>query len=164
MAPQYSASLENVQKLKDAGSFTAKVGTFESSADAGNANPISIRGSSMNSPYQDSYAVYLAESIKQELSLAGKLAPDAKLEISGMLMKNDINADIGTGHGNIEARFVIKKDGKVAYDQVKTANTEWESSFVGAIAIPKAQQEYSSLVKKLLVTLYADDAFLKALK
>lgn len=165
VAPPYSASLTNVQLLKDAGAFSAKVGGFSASKDPANANPISIRGSSLDSPYGNSYALYLAEAIKQELSLAGKLSPGAEVEISGVLLKNDIDASgFSKGTGMMEARFVVKKSGQVRYDQVKLVNSEWESSFAGAIAIPKAQQEYPTMVQKLLASLYADAAFIKALQ
>ncbi|SFB13704.1 hypothetical protein SAMN04515620_12022 [Collimonas sp. OK607] len=165
MAPQYSASIDNVQKLKDAGNYTAKVGEFASGQGRGNVNPISLRGSSMSSPYQSSYSKYVAEAIKQELSLADKFAPNADVEVSGTLLKNDLDASgFNTGTGEIEARFIVKKSGQILYDQVKSAHQEWPSSFAGAIAIPRAVQEYSNLVQKLLASLYADNAFLNALK
>src|SRR5262245_1646717 len=88
-APRYSPSLQNVQTLKNAGVSAAKVGTFATVASKSNANPISLRGSSLNSPYDNSYAKYLEEAVKQELSLAGKLAADTDIEISGALQKND---------------------------------------------------------------------------
>lgn len=163
-APQYTASINNVQTLKNGNNFTANVGEFSSSLDKGNANPISIRGSSLASPYQNSYASYLAEAIKQELSLAGKLSPNTDVELSGILMKNDIDAAIGTAHSEIEARFIVKKGGKVKYDQVKFIRHEWESSFMGAVAIPRAVQEYPIMVQKLLAMLYADKAFIDSLK
>lgn len=165
MAPQYSASIDNVQKLKGAGDFTAKVGKFDSSADRANANPISLRGSALSSPYDNSYATYLAESIKQELSLAGKLNPGTDIEISGVLLKNDIDTSgINIATGDIEARFVVKKGDATRYSQVKTVRYEWESSFLGAVAIPRAQQEYPQLVQRLLAALYADQSFLDALR
>ena len=114
MAPQYSASIENVQKLKDAGNYTAQVGNFESSPEKGNSNPISLRGSSLNSPYMNSFANYLGEAIKQELTLAGRLKSGADVDISGVLMKNDIDASgISTATGDVAARFVVKKGGGV---------------------------------------------------
>lgn len=70
MAPHYTAPVPNVEKLKNAGEYTAKVGTFDSDKNPANANPISLRGSSLVSPYNDSYASYLGEAIKQELTLA----------------------------------------------------------------------------------------------
>lgn len=165
MAPQYSVSIENVQKLKEAGNISAKVGKFDSNVDRANANPISLRGSSLMSPYENSYAAYLAEAIKQELSLAGKLKSDVDIEISGGLLKNDIDASgFSTATGDIEAKFIVKKGEKVLYSQIKTIHHEWESSFAGAVAIPRAQQEYTVLVQRLLATLYADQDFMKALK
>lgn len=165
LAPRYNASLENVQKLKDSGMQPAKVGNFTSTPDKGNANPISIRGNSLNSPYEGSYAKYLAQALQQELSLAGKLAPDAQTEISGALQKNDVNVPpTGSASGDLAARFVVTRGGQTRYDQVKSIHDEWDSSFVGAIAIPRAQERYPTLVQKLLAGLFADPAFLEAVK
>lgn len=165
MAPRYTASVENVQKIKDADAQPVKVGAFESTPGKGNANPISIRGSSLASPYDSSYAKYIAEALKQDLELAGKLAPDAQIEISGALQKNDINIPaVGSGTGDLEARFVVKRAGETKYDRVKNIHDEWESSFVGAVAIPRAQARYPVMVQKLLAALYADPAFVEAMK
>ena len=165
MAPNYSASIENVQKLKDAGNFTAKLGAFTSKEDPANPKIISIRASSMVSPYKESYAEYLAEAIKSELTVAGKLSPNADIEISGVLLKNDLNtSSFSVAFGDIQARFVIKRGGQVKYDRVKSAHKEWESSFAGAVAIPRARQEYPHLVQALLAELYTDKDFVQAVK
>jgi hypothetical protein len=165
MAPQYTASLDNVQTLKDIGNYTAKVGGFTSTTSPENANPIKIRGSSLASPYQESYANYLNEAIKQELQLAQKLSPDSTIEISGILLKNDINtSDFSIGFVTIEARFIVKKSGKPMYEQVKSVRHEFPSSFAGAVAIPRAVQEYEFAVRKLLALLYVDPIFSAALK
>ena len=123
-----------------------------------------MRGSSMTSPYEGSYANYLAEAIKAELVMAGKLAPGSDVEISGVLLKNDIDAATSVGTGDIQARFLVKRNGQVRYDQVKTAQNKWESSFAGAVALPRAVQEYPRMVQALLGELYSDKAFLQALK
>jgi hypothetical protein len=165
VAPRYSSSLENVQKLKDSGMQPAKVGNFTSTPDKGNANPISIRGSSLNSPYDGSYAKYLGQALEQELSLAGKLSPDAQMEFSGALQKNDMSVPpVGSASGDLAARFVITRGGQTRYDQVKSIHDEWDSSFVGAIAIPRAQERYPIMVQKLLSELFTDPAFLQAVK
>jgi len=165
MAPQYSASIENVQKLKEGGSISAKVGKFDSNPDRANANPISLRGASLMSPYENSYAVYLVEAIKQELALAGKMNPDVDIEISGVLLKNDMDASgFSTATGDIEAKFIVKKGERILYSKIKTIHHEWESSFAGAVAVPRAQQEYPRLVQLLLAALYSDQDFLLALK
>lgn len=165
VAPRYDASLENVQKLKDAGMQPAKVGNFTSTPGKGNANPISIRGSSLASPYEGSYASYLAQALQQELSLAGKFAPDAQTEISGALQKNDISVPpTGSASGDLAARFVITRGGQTRYDQVKSIHDEWDSSFVGAVAIPRAEQRYPIMVQKLLLELFTDPVFVQAVK
>lgn len=164
VAPKYTASLESVQKIKDSDAGTVNVGSFQSTPAKDNQESISLRGSSLLSPY-GSYASYLAEALRQELSLAGKLAPDAQVQVTGTLQKNDIDIPpVGSGHGDITARFVVARAGVSKYDEVKTAHDEWDSSFVGAVAIPRAQQEYPILVQKLLAVLYADPAFFEALK
>jgi hypothetical protein len=163
-APRYTASLANVQKLKDSDIQPIKVGTFQPAAGLATAKTISLRGNSVASPYDSSYATYLAQALTQELSLAGRLGPDAQIEVSGVLQKNDISIPISSGSGDIAARFVVTRSGTVRYDQVKSIHDEWDSSFVGAIAIPRAQERYPVMVQKLLTELYDDPAFIQALK
>lgn len=165
VAPQYTASLDNIQVLKDSGNYTAKVAEFQSGKDKAYANPISIRGSSLASPYNESYASYMTAALKQELSLAKKLSPDANVEISGTVLKNDIDATgASMGWAEVEARFIVKRSGQLRYDQVKSVKHEFPSSFAGNVAIPKAVQEYPVAVQKLLNKLYTDKAFIEALK
>ncbi|MET3135031.1 hypothetical protein AAKU55_005334 [Oxalobacteraceae bacterium GrIS 1.11] len=164
MAPNYPVSIENVETLKSAGDFHAKVGDFTSINAPGNANPISLRGGSLVSPYQNSYAMYVGEAIKQEMTMAQKLSPTANVELSGVLLKNDVDAAIVTGHANIEIQIIVKKNGKIAYDRVKAVEHQWESSFAGPIAIPRATQQYPIMIQKLLASLYADKDFLNAIK
>lgn len=165
VAPKYSPSIENVQRLRDGDVAAAKLGKFESGGEHSGAKGISLRGSTMTSPYEYTYNAYLAEAIKQDLFLAGKLKEDSELEISGVLLKNDIDASgFSTASGVIDAQFVVRKSTKIKYDAVKSVQYQWDSSFAGAIAIPKAQQEYVNLIHKLLEVLYSDKAFLDALK
>jgi hypothetical protein len=163
-APPYSPQMDDVIKLKNADVAPAKVSAFKDAASKDNANPISLRGSQLHSPYSDTYSAYLAEALKQELTLAGKYSDTSTTEVSGTLQKNDLDTAMKEGKGTIEARFVVTKQGQVAYDQVKSAQTTWPSSFVGAIAIPAATQAYPTLVQKLMATLFSDPAFLGALK
>jgi hypothetical protein len=164
MAPQYTASIDNVQKLKDTGSSNARVGDFQAASDASNATSLQIRASSMKSPYDGSYAKYVQAALTQELTIASKLAPNADVEISGILLKNELDAAMSTGSADITVRFIVKKSGQIRYDAVKSAHHEWPSSFVGAIAIPRAVQEYPGVIQALLAALYSDPAFLQALK
>jgi hypothetical protein len=119
----------------------------------------------MTSPYGGSFSNYLAEAIKQELALAGKLKESADIEVSGVLLKNDIDVSgLSVGIGEIEARFIVKKNGISQYEAVKSVKTRFESSFMGAVAVPKGQQEYPNLVRALVGELLQDSLFVKALK
>lgn len=164
VAPTYNASMDNVTALQKGGDVSAKVTEFTSQKNKGNENPISLRGNTMRSPYNNSYAAYLTEAIKQELMLANKFSEDSKVDISGELLQNTIDPAISQGSARIEARFVVTNAGVVKYDQVKFAVHDWPSSFVGAVAIPRAIEEYQTVVAKLLTSLFSDQAFLNALK
>jgi hypothetical protein len=130
-----------------------------------NANAVGLRAASMVSPVGADYAAYLGDAIRQELELAGKLSPKSNIEVSGVLTRNEINAGgLSTNDGVLEALFTVKKDGAVRYNKAKRADASWESSFVGAIAIPKAQQQYPLLVQSLLGQLIGDAEFQAAVK
>ncbi len=164
-APRYSPALENVQKLSDAGIHSVQVIAFSTIPAHDNANPIQLRGAALNSPYHHSYAEYLSESLRTEFQQAGKLNGRAPLVISGTLVKNWIDVPgLGPGVGELQARFVVSQGSSVRYDQLKFIHEEWNSSFVGKEAIPRAQSHYALMVQRLLASLYADPDFVLALK
>lgn len=169
VAPAYSPSVENAQTLKNYGT-PATVGQFtaEPSVFHGNEsgfNVLRIRANSMRSPIGNTFGDYMGEALKQELLLAKLLATDSNVEISGVFLKNDISAGgFTTGTVNISVRFIVKKKGQVAYDAIKSIDDEFPTGFAAATAIPHAVQHYSVAVQKLLASLYADPAFLSALK
>lgn len=141
------------------------VGTFTVQTNAVGATSISLRGVSMVSPVGENYAAYLGDALRQELLLAGKFDPKSKLAISGVLLRNDVAAGgLSTNSGEMEVRFIVQRDGQQRFDKIKRAELSWESSFAGAIAIPKAQQQYPLIVQKLLKELLADADFETALK
>jgi hypothetical protein len=164
-AVAYQPSIANVTTLKKSGTSAASVGAFSVQSGATGGSTISLRGNSMESPAGGNYAAYLAEALKMELDMAKRLDPKATIEISGVLLKNDVAAGgVSRNSGEIEARFVVKRDGNVRFDKTKRAVDEWDSSFAGAIAIPKAQQQYPVLVQTLLAALYADAEFQAAVR
>jgi hypothetical protein len=161
-APPYAVSIDNVETLKRAGTGPAKVGAF--TAPPG-LDTIHLRANYMTSPIGGSYGAYLADAIRQEFALAKLLDENSAVEISGALLKNDV--DIGgfvSGSAVVEARVVVKKDGQIRYDKVMSAATNFDSHFVGAIAIPRGAQNYPLVVQKFLAALYADPDFIAALK
>lgn len=163
-AGRYQPSLDNVEVIKKAVPPVA-LGAFTVQPGATGAQSIGLRGTSMNSAVGADYAAYLADALRQELTLAGKLDAGSKIEISGLLVKNDIAAGgISTNSGEVEARFIVKNGGQQRFDKVKRVEASWESSFIGAVAIPKAQQQYPLMVQKLVAALLADADFQAALK
>lgn len=164
MAPKYTLSANNVQALRDAGAVTTTIGKVAAQGDDAHDQSISLRGSAMKSPY-GSYANYLAEALTQELREAKILDGKSQIQISAVLLKNDIHAaGFSTASADIDARFQVIRAGQTTFDKVKSAHIQWDSSFVGAIAIPRAQQHYPEAVSALLAQLYADHDFLDALK
>ena len=85
--------------------------------------------------------------------------------ITGELLKNEIDASgFSIGKGSISARIIVKNGSAVKFDKVKSADITWESSFVGAVAIPKAIESYPELVQKLVTQLVSDPDFSAALR
>lgn len=164
-APNYSPSMDNVSKLNQMGNVKAKVGEFAAPVSKDTPAALSIRGTSLNSPVGGNYGAYLAEALRQELSLANKLEVGADTVLTGSLLKNELDASgFSVGTAKISARFVVTKGGVSVYDSVKTIDNQWESSFIGATAIPAAVTGYHGTVQKLLAALYADPAFAIAIK
>lgn len=164
-APAYQPSIGNVEQLKKSAPAAVNVGSFTARPGMEGASSIGLRGNPMASPVGSDYAAYLADALRKDLMLAGKLDPKSGIEVSGQLLKNDIAAaGISTNSGEIEARFVVRRDNQERYNAVHRATDTWESSLVGAIAIPKAQQQYPVLVQKLLGLLFGDAQFQAAIK
>jgi len=164
-ASQYAPSIENVQRLRDSGAGRTQIGRFEAESREAKVNAITLRGSPLVSPYGEKYTSYLEEALRTEFRAAQLLDDKATLEIGGVLLKNDVNvAGFTEGYAEMEARVVVKRDGQARYDRVKYTKIVFESSFAGAIAIPRGVQAYPELVAKFLSDLYADKEFIAALR
>lgn len=165
MAPQYVPSLENVQTLRDAGDFSTRVAEFSSVPANDNENPLSMRGNSVSSPYNGTYAGYLAEALRQELNVAKKWSTKADTVIGGTVVKNTVDvAGLATGTVDIAVRFTVTQANTVSYDRVKHVHRPFESGFAAATAIPRAIQEYQYAVQQLLGSLYTDREFIDAIQ
>ncbi|MBT9477466.1 MAG: hypothetical protein IV091_16590 [Polaromonas sp.] len=164
-APNYSPSIDNVELLKKSSIDTLKVGQIGVTPEMPGASAINLRASSMVSPVGAHYGDYLAAALRQELELAKLQDPQSKVEVSGVLTKNNIDAGgISTNEGQIEARFMVKRSNQVTYDKVKKTEMKWESSFAGAVAIPRAANNYPLMVQNLLSSLFIDPDFIRAVK
>jgi hypothetical protein len=164
-APRYATNYPAVTELKAAGLAPVRVSAFTTAPDPkGLIESLTIRGGKMSSPY-GSYAAYLSEALKQDLDHAGLLDATSPVQIEGILIRNTIDASgFSVGNAEIEARLTVSRNGSVAYAETKSVRHEWPSNFVGAVAIPRAIENYSVVVRKLLAEFYADSVFKGALK
>jgi hypothetical protein len=160
MAPNYSPSVKSVQALKNSGA--TPVAISKASVAKASLNKVSLRGSQLKSPY-GSYSNYIEQALKKELGDAGLLDEASKVVVGTILTKNDVDAAMSKGVGNIAAVFSVTKSGTKIFEKEITAHEEWPSSFVGAIAIPNAINAYPTLVNQLIANLFADKDFLKAI-
>jgi hypothetical protein len=162
----YEPSLKNIETLKASNMAPATTGTFAlapglpSSLD----QSVSARASTVVSPNNNSFALFLKDALTKELVAAGKFDPHSPVVINGLLTKNSLDAPIGTGKGVLAAKFSVTRNGNSVYEKELQETAEWKSGFLGAEAIPRAINEYTTLYKKLISQLFNDDNFKKATK
>lgn len=161
-APPYNASLENVQTIKRAKIEPIKVGSITTTK---KLNSISLRGSSMLSPVNKSYGDYISQALEDELRLAKLWSPVSSTIITGQVLTNDIDVSgFSEGSGEISANFIVTKNNKIIFEKTISANHTFDSSFIGAIAIPNGQANYVNLVQKLIKNLFENKDFVTAVK
>lgn len=164
--PPASGTAGNVEKLKASGAQAMTTGDFKAapgkaaSADGG----VSVRGSNSLSPAQGSFALQLRDQLSAELKAAGLDAPGAKVAISATVTDNQLEAGLSKGMGRLAARFQVKRDGQMAFDKELVASSEWETSFVAAVAVPDAFNRYGALYQNLVGKLIDDPDFRNAVK
>lgn len=158
-------TLENTARLRGAPMQKASLGSFalDSSKQASVDKSVSVRGHQLHSPVEGSFAQYLKETLRVELDAAGLLDAASPVVITGTLLETDVDAAIGEGSGVLTARFQVKRDNAVKFDKTLSAKSTWESSFVGAVAIPLAASHYQGLYRKLAGQLFEDPEFRQAL-
>jgi len=153
------ATVENSTKLRTANMAPVAVAAFKSDAAQPDMDQgTTIRGNPLKAN-NGSFSQYLADTLKVELQSAGLLDPASPTTISGTLTHSEVNGDIGTGSAALAARFIVTRGDVVKFDRELKATDSWESSFVGATAIPLAAGHYEGLYRKLVSQLLDDEAF-----
>jgi hypothetical protein len=164
MAPSYTPDYSALDSLKRQKVSKVATVTVEPKDPNERVNNITLRGSTLAS-HSGNFAKYLEDAIKSDLTDANLLDSSSLFKLSAILLTNDINvAGFGTGYGTIEAKFSIYRNETSVFDKKINVETEFESSFAGAVAIPKGQNEYPNLVRALLKKLYLDKEFINALQ
>ncbi|CAD5374051.1 conserved hypothetical protein [Rubrivivax sp. A210] len=165
--PPPMAGGQSAKALRAAQLAPAQVGNFKLAPGKPAAMDTEIggglRGGNIAAP-SGSFSRHLKETLRAELQSAGLLDPQSKLLIEGQLTDSQVDAAIGTGTARLAARFQVTSEGKVLFDKEVAAEDSWDSSFVGAIAIPRAIEHYGGIYRLLVDKLLGDADFVKALK
>ena len=150
--PPPTASTSTLEKLRAANLAPSSVGKFKL---APGLNPqmdktvTGLRGSSIQGA-NGSFSQQLREVIIAELKAAGLYDEQSQIQIEGQLSDSHVDAAIGTGTAKLAAIFTVNKAGKKVFEKTVSVDSRWESSFIGAIAIPEAiNQAYGAASRAL---------------
>jgi len=159
-APSYTPNLADIEVLEESGLRMMGVGSFTS------ANPdlekLTIRGGQFSSPYGGSFAGYLRNALQVQLEMAGLWDEASPATINGVLQKNHLDGSgMNIGVADLAAEFVLTVDESEVYREVHSIHHEWDSSFAGPVAIPRAGENYAVAVQKLLSELLTDPDFVR---
>ncbi|HEY9131661.1 MAG TPA: hypothetical protein VIM98_07865 [Dyella sp.] len=161
-AMTYQASIDNTEVLLAHPTGKLSVGSVDAAAGVANRH-LSIRGSELTGGPDGTFAGYLRDALMTELKAAGRLDPASTTRIDGTLTHNELDGGaVKNAKAVLGARFIVTKDGETVYDKTLTATHQWESSFIGAIAIPAAFQNYPAAMQKLVAKLFNDPEFIQA--
>ncbi len=158
------ASMDDIRTLRGADFRPVIVAEFRPAPnlDKGADASVGVRAITLTAPH-GSFSGYLKETLETQLSAAGLLDSRADRIIEGQLTDRQLDAAVGTGTGRLAARIVVRRAGRPVYDREVAVSSSWESSFVGAVAVPTAINEFTALFHKLMEKLVADPDFRRAL-
>jgi hypothetical protein len=158
----YQASIDNTEVLLAHPSDKLSVGHVDAAAGVANQH-LSVRGSELTGGPDGTFSGYLRDALMIELKAAGRFDPNSTTRIDGTLTHNELDGGaVKNAKAVLAARFVVNRNGKAVYDKTLTAAHQWESSFIGAIAIPAAFQNYPAAMQKLVAQLFNDPEFIQA--
>jgi hypothetical protein len=163
VAPNYQPDFKSVNDLKNSDVQKMSVGMVLLASP--NLEKVSLRGTTLSSPYNDSYADYFKNALEENLKQSGLWEKNSNLVVSCEVLRNDVDASgFSTGTADLEAKFVVKNSGSEVYNKTHSVKYDWPSSFLGAVAIPNAQKNYGLAVQKLMDEFFTDPTFLAAVK
>lgn len=163
-APPYSANYEALDRLKRVPLERLAVGPVQPRDATAAVNQVSLRGTTLRAP-KGSFAQYLEDALIQDLREIAVFDANANVRIDAVILKNEIDVfGISTGTGAMAVDLSVSRSGAAVLRKTYRADTSFESSFAGAVAIPRGQIEYANLVRALLGQVYADSEFINAVK
>lgn len=163
-APSYSSDYAAVDALKSYKLQKMAVATVKPEDPEAKVNKISLRGNSLVVD-GGTFSTYLHDAIVSDLTDAGLYDPRSRTRLDIEILENDIDVSgISTGTGVLAVDLKVVNNDAVVLDRKYSAYTQFDSSFAAMMAIPKGQNEYPNLVRKLLSNIYNDRRFVDALQ
>ncbi len=161
IAPPYQVSVQNQQQLQAAApALRLQVGEVSADQKLGaKGGSLSARTTGVASPYAGSWVAYVKEAITAELRSAGQLDAASPAIVSIALLENELSAGVSTGEVRLGAAFQVVNGGRTVYQKTHRVLHQWESSFMGPVAIPAAVNNYGAGVQKLLQAVFSDPDF-----
>lgn len=159
-----SATPATLEKLRGSALAPMTAGTFSLAAGkpAEMDRTLSgLRGNSLT-PAKGSFSQLLKDTLVVELTAAGLYDPNSQTVVEGQLTDSQVDAAIGTGTGRLAAKFKVRRGSQLVFDKELSVESTWESSFMGAVAVPAAMNQYHGLYKALVAKLVDDADFRKA--
>lgn len=157
------ATIENIAAARDSGIAPVALGRFslEPGRPSGMGEKIVIRSNSIRSPYEDSLAGFLKETLAVELRAAGLLDAASAIVVSGELTDSAIDVPMGNSPASstVAAKFVVTRGGARVYEREFRASENWTTKFMGVEEIPVAIGRYAVLHRKLVSDLLRDPQF-----
>ena len=163
--PVPQASIDNLQAIRAAGIAPVKLGDFTLGPALSEANDksIGIRAMIVAAP-GGSFTGYLRDTLASELRAGGKLDLNSTIVVSGELTTSRIDSGMSAPNAVLGAIFVVTRDGNEVYRKPLEVNAHWTGDFIGGIAIPEAERQYTALYAKLVGEFLSDSDFKVAAK
>jgi hypothetical protein len=161
---RYGAHVSNTLALREAGLGKVSIGEFRKDPAARHdVDRVKARAMTVVSAY-GSYTAYLREAFTSEFDHADLLDPASPLRIDGVLLKNELAGGLDREYVIVETDLTVTRGGATLYRGKKTGRYEWDSTYPGEVAIPRAIANYQAGVQRLIAAYIADPEFVAALK
>lgn len=158
----YTPNLDSVDKLQSKDLKQVKV-----SHNTGGSVVYEIslgRGTNMMSSPYITYQEYLEKALTENLMQAGLYSEKSNIRIKATLLNNELDTGLSTGTAILSANFVILEGDVERLNKTLQVKYEWESHFVGAIAMSRTIDNYVIAMQKLVDEFLLNDEVLTILK
>jgi len=160
----YIPNYNTINELKDKNLKQVDVIRMTSPEDKTISISIGRGTNKMHSPYMGTFSKYLEIALEEELKQASIYNNKSNIKIKTKLLTNKIDTGISLATVDLSANFTILIDKEKVFTKIYEIHHEWESSFIGAIAIPRTFENYPIAMQKLIDEFLLDDEVINIIK